>query len=241
MAKGGSNNMPSAVQEYEYLQKLTPTQRALWFENKRAAQLMNLGGTMAVRQPGAGGIQERYAVTPRPEDMPGFKGEQATAVDTAKANVEKQTNAPKIQAKIASQDAKYKNLEATIDKAIKNSGFWSTGIMSQMTSGVGGTPAKNLAATLDTIKANMGFDELQEMRDNSPTGGALGQVAVQEIQYLQSVIASLDQAQSNEQLKENLARIKQAKRESNERIRKAYQETYGKGAQSNKPPIDSLW
>jgi hypothetical protein len=193
---------------------------------KRADMNLNLGGTQAVRSP-AGGIIEQYKVTPKPEQMPEFQAAQSAAVDTAKAQVERDVNAPKLQSKIASQEAKLKNLEKTIDNAIKDSGFLTTGIMGQMTSGIGGTPAKNLAATLDTVKANMGFDELQEMRDNSPTGGALGQVAVQEIQYLQSVIASLDQAQSSEQLKRNLETIKAAKRESNKRIRYAYEQTYG--------------
>jgi hypothetical protein len=233
-----SGSLPAAIQEYNFYSQLDEAGKANFLRVKRADMNLNLGGTQAVRSP-AGGIIERYAVTPKPEDQPVFKAAQTAAVDTAKAQVERDVNAPKLKSKIASQEAKLKNLEKTIDNAIKNSGFWSTGIMAQMTSGVGGTPAKNLAATLDTVKANMGFDELQEMRDNSPTGGALGQVAVQEIQYLQSVIASLDQAQSNEQLKRNLETIKAAKRDSNKRIRDAYEQTYG--TQQGKPPISDLW
>ena len=45
------------------------------------------------------------------------------------------------------------------------------------------------------------------MRDASPTGGALGQVAVQELVALQSTIASLDQDQSPQQLKDALDKI----------------------------------
>jgi hypothetical protein len=168
------------------------------------------------------------------------KGDQPPKVIEGYTTPESAEKQSKMKSTVSSQDAKFKNLESTIDRAIKNAGFWNTGIMAQVLSGVGGTSAKNLAATLDTIKANMGFDELQEMRLNSPTGGALGQVAVQEIQYLQSVIASLDQAQSNDQLKSNLEKIKQAKRDSNERIRKAYEETYGTQQQGRKP-ISSYW
>lgn len=73
---------------------------------------------------------------------------------------------------------------------------------------VKGTPAYNLAAQLDTIKANVGFAALQAMRAASPTGGALGQVSEQENRLLQSTLASLDQGQSPEQLKENLAKVK---------------------------------
>jgi hypothetical protein len=70
------------------------------------------------------------------------------------------------------------------------------------------TGAKDLASDLATIKANLGFAELQAMREASPTGGALGQIAVQELVALQSTLASLDQAQSPEQLKSRLGEIK---------------------------------
>lgn len=70
------------------------------------------------------------------------------------------------------------------------------------------TGARDLAADLETIKANLGFAELQAMRAASPTGGALGQIAVQELVALQSTVASLDQAQSPAQLKEKLTQVR---------------------------------
>lgn len=59
-----------------------------------------------------------------------------------------------------------------------------------------GTDARKLQNKINTIKANLGFDRLQQMRDASPTGGALGQVAVQEINFLQSTVAALDQLEA---------------------------------------------
>ena len=67
--------------------------------------------------------------------------------------------------------------------------------------------AANPADRLTTIKANLGFDRLQQMRDQSPTGGALGQVAVQELASLQATVASLDQLQSPTQLGTALDKI----------------------------------
>jgi len=69
------------------------------------------------------------------------------------------------------------------------------------------TPAYTLRTKLDTIKANIGFDRLQQMREASPTGGALGQVAVQELNALQSTIANLSQGLKPTELKENLTKI----------------------------------
>ena len=59
-------------------------------------------------------------------------------------------------------------------------------------------------------KANIGFDRLQRMRDESPTGGALGQVAVKELDALQASLGSLDTSQSSDQLLRNLERLEQS-------------------------------
>lgn len=88
------------------------------------------------------------------------------------------------------------------------------GLVGWNTAGLGGamsvlpaTEARDLAAKLQTIKANLGFDRLQQMRAESPTGGALGQVAVQELAALQATVASLDQLQSPTQLGQALDKI----------------------------------
>lgn len=73
-----------------------------------------------------------------------------------------------------------------------------------------GSAARDVAALLDTVKGNIGFNELNKMRQSSPTGGALGNVTVQEIVFLQSVAGSLEQSQSEDQFKRNLGRVKEA-------------------------------
>jgi len=62
--------------------------------------------------------------------------------------------------------------------------------------------------TRQAIVSNIGFDRLQQMRDASPTGGALGQVSERELSTLQAVLGSLDLSQSPEQLTSNLDRLK---------------------------------
>jgi hypothetical protein len=76
-------------------------------------------------------------------------------------------------------------------------------------SGIPTTDARNAQRLADTIKGNIGFDRLQRMREESPTGGALGQVAVQELQALQSTMGSFDLGQDAETVKYNLNRLKQ--------------------------------
>lgn len=96
----------------------------------------------------------------------------------------------------------------TVDNALGNVNGWTTGYGSLL-SKIPSTDARDFQKQIDTIKANIGFNELQAMRAASPTGGALGQVAVQELEYLQSVLGSLDTGQSPTQVRENLNSIKE--------------------------------
>ena len=86
-------------------------------------------------------------------------------------------------------------------------GGMTTGLVGKGQSFVPGTDAFNLNQRLLTIKANLGFDRLQQMRDASPTGGALGQVAVQELNALQSTVGSLEIGQDRKELEKNLNKI----------------------------------
>lgn len=106
-----------------------------------------------------------------------------------------------------SQD-KQATMEKWIDDAIDNAGFWTTGLAGTALEVIPGTPAYDLVAAIDTIKANVGLDKLQDMRNNSPTGGALGQVSEFENKLLQAVLGNLENSQSTEQLKGNLQELK---------------------------------
>lgn len=84
----------------------------------------------------------------------------------------------------------------------------TTGLGGKVASYLDGTEANAIKETLSTIKANIGFEKLQQMRENSPTGGALGQVSDFENKLLQSVFGSLEQGQKDEYFVRNLFRVK---------------------------------
>lgn len=94
-----------------------------------------------------------------------------------------------------------------LDKAVGEADWTTSGFIGNFLKYIPGFKAKDLQETIKTIKANIGFDKLQDMRLQSPTGGALGQVAVQELEALQASIASMEQSQSPTQLKENLGLV----------------------------------
>lgn len=84
-------------------------------------------------------------------------------------------------------------------KELSRDEWFATGFGSGLAKQIGGTDAADVDALLDTIGASTAFDRLQKMRENSPTGGALGNITERELDLLKSTISSLKQSQSPEQ------------------------------------------
>jgi hypothetical protein len=82
-----------------------------------------------------------------------------------------------------------------------------TGISGAMAANIPGTARTDAEALKTSIGANIGFDRLQQMRDASKTGGALGAISEREMKQLESVMGSIDLSQSDAQLKRNLERL----------------------------------
>jgi len=120
---------------------------------------------------------------------------------------------------LESLKTKTKVVGGSIDKALALAGYdektgklkntyFRTGLGGALSQYLPASGANSLKNTLDTIKANIGFDALQQMRDNSPTGGALGQVSEKENALLQSVLGNISLEQKPEDLIANLLQIK---------------------------------
>ena len=105
-------------------------------------------------------------------------------------------------------------------KLVKENPFLTTGIIGKSLKDLGAieflapifgkedlNPATDLKNLLMTIQSIIGFERLDRMRQESPTGGALGQVAIKELDFLQAALGSLQQEQSSKQLLENLKRL----------------------------------
>ena len=98
-------------------------------------------------------------------------------------------------------------------EAIMGESLWSpaTGVFGSMVGDIpwfsAGSRRKALESKITTIKGIIGFDRLQRMRDESKTGGALGQVAVQELITLQSSLGSLLLDQPREEILKTLDHV----------------------------------
>lgn len=155
----------------------------------------------------------------------------------------------------AERSAKARNIISTVDNALSKigrkggpfgidlPGSGEAGLRGAIMSKIPETKAYDLAADIRTIQANLGFEELQRMRDNSPTGGALGQVAVQELIALQATVANLDIGQSEAQLRANLQKVRE---HYNNWLRAVGEKPVGdaqpgnRGGKPDRPPLSSF-
>lgn len=194
------NTAPSNVREYEYFNKL-PDEKQQYLTMKRAEKYLDTGTEFTRPNPIAPG--ENISTVPK-----NVAGEERAKVE-GKAAGETAVALPKLEMGFQNFNNKSDRLLSVIDRAITRIGPNTTGWGGLMSS-IPGTEARALSTDLDTIKANVGFEELQAMRDASPTGGALGQVSEQENRLLQSIRGSLDQLNAGQNLAENLSVVRES-------------------------------
>jgi hypothetical protein len=134
---------------------------------------------------------------------------------------------PKMQRSLQDAEVRGQNIArvaSNVEQAAKNS--FTTGFTGSITSAVRGSPAFDLKNNLQTLEATAAFDTLQNMRDNSPTGGALGQVSERELDLLKAAYSNLSNSQSYEQLMQNLEAFNLQNQQSLQNARMAYEQDY---------------
>lgn len=147
-----------------------------------------------------------------PPGMELFKDPQTGAyrmqpIPGSEQDMERKQAAQMAETKDANARNKYAGILDEVNQAFANVNNLTAGFIGGNTGGVKGTDAYTLARQLDTIKGNLGFDRLQQMREESKTGGALGQVSNIELGLLTSSLTSLDAGLKPDQLRRNLAKV----------------------------------
>jgi hypothetical protein len=82
----------------------------------------------------------------------------------------------------------------------------ASGPLVGLTKVIPGMPAWETNQHLQSALSNIGIDQLQAMRDASPTGGALGQIPVQQQKRLEQMLGSLDVNAPDHVLQNNIKR-----------------------------------
>lgn len=175
---------------------LSPEQEAQKIRIARAGRPVN----EPALPPGYKAIRDAEGNIERLEPIPGSKQERE-ATDLA----EKKVKADRIKGEVGTTVG---NALDDIDRLMKSATLPTSGALGSRLASIPGTAAHDVAQALTTVGANISFSQLQQMREASPTGGALGAVSDNEQKLLQNSYAALSQSQTTEQFKTNLGRVR---------------------------------
>lgn len=144
-----------------------------------------------------GGVGADVAVKAHAEGEEAVRKEREAAEKKAKAGIQKVMTA--------------NNVTSAVDRALELVGKPGvTGFGNKLMRAVspGGLPSDSYDAAVATVSANTAISALQQMRESSPTGGALGNVTDYENRMLASTIAGLHNSQKTEDAEKALIRVK---------------------------------
>ena len=160
---------------------------------------------------------------------PAVKALQATETLSAKDIAARNAKYPQATSALKGFEAKTGKFERDIDELIANEKGLNeiTGFLAGRTDLSAMTKdGRRALALFNTITAKGGFSELQDMRNASPTGGALGNVSNQEGKQLIDSVGALARTQDANDLRKSLTTLKSDLQGSKQRVREAYDLTY---------------
>ena len=118
-------------------------------------------------------------------------------------------------------------LATAANEALNHPGLGGVTGFSSLFPSIPGGDAADAQAKLNTLKSQVAFGVLQDMRNNSKTGGALGAVSDSEGKRLEANLAALENAQSEKQMKESLQKIIEYTEGAKERLRSSFNLRHG--------------
>jgi len=148
------------------------------------------------------------------------KGGDLEAIPGGPADVKRQQQEQKTAAAIDGVSSDLDRLALVANQLKNHPGLNGiTGIRGAIPN-IPGSQSANAEALLETLKSQTAFSVLQTMRNNSKTGGALGQVSDKEGQLLQNNLAALSKAQSADAYRAALQNIIDYTEKSKTRIQR---------------------
>jgi len=222
MAKKTAANKPSNVQTktvgYSFNGVKDPTKTMeLQLINNKWTPILDTEGNPFVqdkyqRQSMQGNISQDYQIV---EDESGNTIMQPIAGSPAEADIKMQQEQKVMSQANLTQKAETvlsvaDTIRATIDASKEGINVSSVfGVSGLAQAYLPGSRSADIDASITTLNARIGFDELAAMRKESPTGGALGQVSELELKQLNAALGSLSRFQSEAQFLDNLTRIEE--------------------------------
>ena len=200
-----ASDNPSAIQEYEYYNTLTPEKQRVYLAIKRSQQVVDIEGSPNVLNPP--GVDPTDLSSPAAEIQAAV--DRQTALQEADFATDQELTRPQRERAVLETMATVDNTLDLVNQALGGVNAWTTGPVGVVLQKIAGTEATDLQATVNTIVANLSFDRLQQMKESSKTGGALGPVSERELTLLGSAVSALSTSQSPPQMLSNLRRVEQ--------------------------------
>lgn len=145
---------------------------------------------------------------------------------TPKERQQREAKFPQATSAVKTFETTSNTLIKDLETLAKHPGLSSiTGIAAGRMPGIT-SAGREAEALFDKIVARGGFQELQNMRQASPTGGALGNVSNQEGQQLRQAFAALDRRQDAPSVRKAITDAINQIRASQQTIKDAYDMTY---------------
>ncbi len=120
-----------------------------------------------------------------------FAGKVSEAKTTGAGQAERQLDLPQARSRMAATDAKMDRLATAAQSILDDDGLWQAVGLGQGLSRIPASAGARVKAKIENIQSQAGLAVLQDMRDNSKTGGAVGQVSNFEQQLFQNNLAPL--------------------------------------------------
>lgn len=171
-------------------------------------------GTAPVDPDAAMGARERAMLAPSV-----LAEQERSRGDLAAAQVEADAKGKSGGPSSYAIDSALRAVEA-VNEVLPNVNWLTAGGVGSLSKFVPGTPAADVRADLERVAGNVAFNALQAMREASKTGGALGQVAVKELELLTAVEGSIRQDQSPPNLRKNLKLVRDSQQRFLDEARK---------------------
>ena len=208
---GPDVNMPSNIQEWQYYNKLSPEERNEYLRVKRADKYLDTGGGFVVTNPA------------RPTETSPIVDKTLNPKDQAAAEAAKLQQDYRIKSIIdTSTMLKDQATELMNHPGLDNITGWLFGRIPTVTQ-----KGRNAQEILDTIMNKTFVNTLQNMREASKTGGAVGNVSDREGERLENAFVALGQSQDTATYKTRLQEMIDAIDLANARLEQAYKEDTG--------------
>ena len=221
-----------AEQEFATIAPLNAEQRRAYIKNRSltaeklyADATTRRGQDITVRGQDMSRIPVGYRQTATGEIEP-IPGGPTTTTLSPKEIQTREAKFPQATLAVKSFDSKSDSVLKDIERLRNHPGLSSiTGIAAGRLPGVT-AQGREALELYEKIVSGLQFKELQDMRNASPTGGALGNVSNQEGQQLRQAAGALSRVQEKGSVQNELDRIADSIRGSKSRVREAFDLTY---------------